>query len=78
MATIFEQQQQMINTISQNISKEKEQLDKLYSQFINNLEQTNPINNTYKSIDEILLSTVDKAKIFYSEFQDNKDEILYC
>ncbi len=77
MASIFEQQQKMIQTISQNISKEKEQLDKLYSQFINNLEQTNPINNNYKSIDEILLSTVDKAKKFYYEFQDNNDEILY-
>ncbi len=77
MASIFEQQQQMIQTISQNISKEKEQLDKLYSQFINGLEQTNPINNNYKTIDDILLSTVDKAKIFNSEFQDNTEEILY-
>jgi hypothetical protein len=77
MASIFEQQQKMIQTISQNICKEKDQLDKLYSHFINNLEKTNPINNNYKSIDEILLSTVDKAKTFYSEFQDNNNEILY-
>uniref|UniRef100_A0A6C0HUX6 Uncharacterized protein n=1 Tax=viral metagenome TaxID=1070528 RepID=A0A6C0HUX6_9ZZZZ len=77
MASIFEQQQQMIQTISKNISKEKDQLDKLYSHFINNLEKTNPIVNNYKIIDEILLSTVNKAKIFYSEFQDNKEEILY-
>jgi hypothetical protein len=48
-------------------------LDKLYSKFINNLERNNPINNNYKSIDEILLSTVDKAEIFYSEFQENTD-----
>jgi hypothetical protein len=77
MASIFEQQQQMIQTISKNISKEKDQLDKLYSHFINNLEKTNPINNNYKSIDDILLSTVDKAKTFYYEFQDNNNEILY-
>ena len=76
MSSIFEQQQQMIQTISQNISKEKDQLDKLYSHFINNLEKTNPINNNYKSIDEILLSTVDKAKKFYDGFQDNNNETI--
>ena len=77
MTSIFEQQQQMIQTISQNISKEKEQLDKLYGQFINGLEQNNPINNNYKSIDEILLSTISDAKDFYDDFKDYTDEICY-
>ena len=75
MASIFEQQNEIIQLISQSIDNEKEKLDKLYGKFVNGLNKTNPLN--YKSIDELLISTVDDAKIFYNNFSDNKNEIVY-
>jgi hypothetical protein len=77
MASIFEQQQMMIQLISQNISKEKEHLDKLYSEFIKKTNEENPLNNIYNTIDELYMSKVSSAKTFYDTFEDNDINIEY-
>jgi hypothetical protein len=77
MATIIEQQKEMIQTIFKHIQKEKDNLDKLYSDFINKLEDSNPNIKSYKDIDELFISTVPQAKVFYDEFTYNDVELLY-
>ena len=77
MASIFEQQQMMIQLISQNISKEKDNLDKLYSEFIKKTNEENPLNNIYNTIDDLYMSKVRSAKAFYDTFEDNDINIEY-
>lgn len=77
MASIFEQQQKMIQSVYESISKEKERLDKLYSEFIKKTNEENPLNNIYNTIDELYMSKVISAKDFYDTFEDNDINIEY-
>jgi hypothetical protein len=77
MATIIEQQKQMVQTIFKHIQKEKDNLDKLYSDFINKLNEGNPSNKSYTDIDELFISTVPQAKSFYDQFTENDVELLH-
>lgn len=42
MASILEQQKELIQSIYKKIQDEKDNMDKMYSGFINKLENTNP------------------------------------
>ena len=77
MASIFEQQQKMIQSVYESISKEKERLDKLYSEFIKKTNENNPLNNIYNTIDDLYMSKVSSAKTFYDTFEDNDINIEY-
>ena len=77
MASIIEQQTQFIQTLSKHIQKEKDNLDKMYSDFINKLGENNQNNQSYKDIDELFLAKNPSAKKFYDEFSDNDVELLY-
>lgn len=77
MSSIIDQQTQFIQNLSKHIQKEKDNLDKIYSDFINQLCDSNPNNKSYKDIDELFLSKNPSAKKFYDEFSDNDVELLY-
>jgi hypothetical protein len=73
MSTIIEQQKEMVQTIFKHIQKEKDALDKLYSDFINKLNEGNPSNKSYTDIDELFISTVPQAKSFYDSWIKNNN-----
>jgi len=77
MSDIFNQQQEMVQSISNLINKEKSNLDLLYSSFINKMGKQNPIHKTYTDIDELYLSKVPKAKEFYDNFKDIDTNLTY-
>ena len=77
MANIFQQQQEMMKIIFQKIQTEKDNLDKMYSEFVNKLTNDNPNNKQYNEIDELFLSKVNKAKEFNDSFTNNDCELLY-
>ena len=77
MASILEQQKELIQSIYKKIQDEKDNMDKMYSGFINKLENTNPNQQLYKDIDELFLSKVEPAKEFVNSFTENDRELLY-
>jgi len=77
MASILEQQKELIRTIYKKFQEEKDNMDKMYSGFINKLETTNPNNQSYKDIDELFLSKVEHAREFVNSFTENDTELLY-
>jgi hypothetical protein len=77
MSDIFNQQKEMVQSISDLINKEKSNLDLLYSSFINKMGKQNPIHKTYIDIDELFLSKNPKAKDFHYNFKDIDVKLLY-
>lgn len=77
MSEIFNQQQEMVQSISDLINKEKSNLDLLYSSFINKMGKQNPIHKTYNDIDELFLSKNPKAKDFHDNFKEIDTKLLY-
>lgn len=77
MASILEQQKELIQSIYKKIQDEKDNMDKMYSGFINKLEGTNPNQQLYKDIDELFLSKVEPAKEFVNSFTENDTELVY-
>jgi hypothetical protein len=77
MSDIFNQQKEMVQSISDLINKEKSNLDLLYSSFINKMGKQNPIHKTYNNIDELFLSKNPKAKDFHYNFKDIDVKLLY-
>jgi hypothetical protein len=77
MANIFQQQQEMMKIIFQKIQTEKDNLDKMYSEFVNKLTTDNPNNKQYNEIDDLFISKVNKSKEFNDSFTNNDSELLY-
>ncbi len=77
MSDIFNQQKEMVQSISDLINKEKSNLDLLYSSFINKMGKQNPIYKTYIDIDELFLSKNPKAKDFHNNFKNIDTKLLY-
>ena len=77
MSEIFNQQKEMVQSISELINKEKSNLDLLYSSFINKMGKQNPIHKTYNDIDELFLSKNPKAKDFHDNFKEIDTKLLY-
>jgi hypothetical protein len=77
MSDIFNQQKEMVQSISDLINKEKSNLDLIYSSFINKMGKQNPIHKTYIDIDELFLSKNPKAKDFHDNFKEIDVKLLY-
>ena len=75
--THLEHQKVMIKNISDMISKEKEKLDEMFSDFIKKITIENPVVNNYNSIDKLLIDSNPDAKSFYDSFMKNDVELLY-
>jgi hypothetical protein len=73
----LEYQSEMIKNISDMISKEKEKLDEMFSDFIKKMTIENPVINNYNSIDKLLIDSNPDAKTFYESFIENDVELLY-